>query len=65
MKSYPEIQELIARALCHGNPDVPPFGEVQSSWPAWQDHKKDAANVIEQLVNAGLILFHPQSWQPE
>jgi hypothetical protein len=63
MKSYPEVQEVIARALCDGNPDRVPFGETQSAWPIWMDHKKEAANVIAQLVDAGLILFSPTSWQ--
>lgn len=63
MKSYPEVQEIIARALCTGDPDKSILFEPQSSWPRWMDHKNEAAKVISALIDSGLILFHPISWQ--
>jgi hypothetical protein len=43
---HPHVK-AVARALCSGDPDKVPFGETQSTWPAWMDQIDNAKRVLE------------------
>ena len=54
----PAMIERVARALCIARGDQPErriqeYGRTSHSYPAWEDHRKDATAAILAMVECG------------